>query len=313
MTSVRNHTIARQTLLSACGLVIAFLCALIPSEAHAQSAEDVAPIGWAWNNGSDDVFGSPHEACEDQWREVMERYPSSRFVGVRSRSDEVHRVDCVWTRYQYLCPEPGQSGGIGSCGTIIPVAASIVCPAGYASTVDGYCRLAAAREQVCDDGCGDGGKPNPKTGNPVVISTGAKYLEALDYATADGQFRIARQYRSFQVGRPFQQAALPRAPMRGLHGSWNFEFNRELQFGSVAGTPSTPNATVAVLLPDGTGHAFVLHANGAWVEESDAVYASASGNLKLELLSALPAELVTLRDAPSIWRLIDRNDTVWIF
>ncbi|MCL4672958.1 MAG: RHS repeat protein [Sphingomonadaceae bacterium] len=304
---------ARQSLLWAFGLMLAFLCALSPSEAHAQATEDVTPIGWAWKSGSSDVFGSAYEACEDQWREVMGRYPSSRFVGTRSRSDEVRRVDCVWTRYQYLCPEPGQSGGIGSCGTIIPVAASIVCPVGYASTVDGYCRLAASREQACDDGCGDGGKPNPKTGNPVIISTGAKYLEALDYASADGQFRIARQYRSFQVGRAFQQAALPRAPMRGLHGSWNFEFNRELQFGIVAGTPSAPNATVAVLLPDGTGHAFVLQANGAWVEESDAVYSSASGNLKLELLSALPADLVTLRDGPSTWRLTDRNDTVWIF
>ena len=313
MPIVRKYEIAGRGLLWTFGLICALLCMLLPSDARAQTAEDVAPIGWAWNNGSDEVFGSAYEACEDQWREVMGRYPSSRFVGVRSKSDEARRVDCVWTRYQYLCPEPGQSGGIGNCGTIIPVGAAIVCPSGYASTVDGFCRLAAAREQACDDDCGDGAKPNPRTGNPVVISTGAKSLEALDYASADGQFRIARQYRSFQVGRAFQQAVLPRAPMRGLHGSWNFEFNRELQFGIVTGTPSAPNATVAVLLPDGTGHAFVLQASGAWVEEANAVYSSASGNLKLELLGALPADLVTLRDAPSTWRLTDRNDTVWIF
>ena len=147
----------------------------------------------------------------------------------------------------------------------------------------------------------------------MIISTGSKYLEGLDYTSADGLFRIARQYRSSQIGSPFQERVLPRSQPRGLYGSWNFEFSRELQFGIFVGTPAKPNATVAILLPDGTGHAFTLRSDGIWLEEARAVYAGSSGNLRLELLGSLPTDLATLRNAPTTWRLTDENDTVWIF
>jgi RHS repeat-associated protein len=261
----------------------------------------------------DVIFESPEAACEAQWEYYQGSRPSSRFIGITRRSDNWGFVNCEWTSFQYLCPEPGQLGGIGACGTILPSNAKLACPSDYLATADGFCRFNPAREQACAEQCSDTGKPNPKTDNPVVISTGSKYLEALDYASADGLLRIGRQYRSYQVGRPFQNRTLPRAQPRGLHGSWNFEFSRELQFGVVSGTPANPNATVAILLPDGTGHAFVLRTNGTWAEESGAVFSSSSGNLKLELLGALPADLATLRNAPSTWRLTDQNDNVWVF
>ncbi|MDP2129901.1 MAG: RHS repeat-associated core domain-containing protein [Erythrobacter sp.] len=291
----------------------AMLCLVLPTQLAAQSQEDAVPIGWKSSAQPFNViFETPDAACEAQWQYYQGDNPSSRFVGIKSNSDNWGRVDCVWTSFQYLCPEPGQDGGIAACGTVLPSTAQIACPSNYIATADGYCRLNAAREQDCNP-CVDNGKPNPKTSNPVIISTGSKYLEALDYMSADGLFRIGRQYRSSQVGRPFQNRVLPRSQPRGLHGSWNFDFSRELQFGVIAGTPTTPNATVAILLPDGTGHAFVLKVDGTWAEETGSVYAGSSDNLKLELIGALPADLATLRDAPTTWRLTDETDSVWIF
>ncbi|MEO0419085.1 MAG: RHS repeat-associated core domain-containing protein [Pseudomonadota bacterium] len=241
----------------------------------------------------------------------MSNNRSSRFMGAFTRSDDSSIADCDWTRYRYICPEPGQSGGINPCGTIIPGYVLRACPSGYLATGDGYCRLNAARERDCDP-CDPAGKPNPKTDNPIIVSTGSKYLEALDYSTADGLFRIGRQYRSFQVGTPMQERVLPRAQLRGLHGQWNFEFMREVQFGILGGTPASPNATVAFLLPNGTGYGFKLKSDGTWAEEGlSAAFATSSGNIKLELVGALPSDLSSLRNAPTTWRVTDQDDTVW--
>lgn len=136
-------------------------------------------------------------------------------------------------------------------------------------------------------------------------------VSALDYTTADGLFTIGREYRSYQVGSPFHQRVLPRSLPRGLDGYWNFDFNYEIQFGIFDGSPTAPNATVAILLPDGTGYAFKLQTDGTWIEAPNSGSGNASNNLKLELDDALPADLGTLRDAATTWRLTDRNDTVW--
>ena len=306
LLSMLYRLIWRATL--GCGL----LCLAMPMQLAAQTQEDAVPIGWRSSAQPGGIFGSPDAACEAQWQHYQGDNPSSRFIGVKYANDDWGTVDCVWTSFQYLCPDPGEPGGIAACGTVLPSTARIVCPSEYVPTQDGFCRLNASREQDCNP-CVDNGKPNPKSDNPVVISTGSKYLEALDYASADGLFRIGRQYRSSQVGRPFQNRALPRSLPRGLHGSWSFEFSRELQFGVFAGTPTAPNATVAILMPDGTGYAFVLQSNGTWSEETGSVYASSSGNLKLEFLGTLPADLATLRDASTTWRFTDENDTIWIF
>lgn len=283
-----------------------------PIAASSQATEDTVPVGWVSSPKPSGFFGSAYEACEAQWEYYQGDSPSSRYKGIRVRDDDWRTVDCEWTRFQYLCPEPGQVGGIANCGTIIPGSASLRCPELYYVTRDGLCRRNASREQACDDPCGDGGKPNPKTDNPVIISIGAKYLEDTDYASANGLFRIARQYRSFQVGRAIQQAILPRAQLRGLQGSWNFEFIREIQLGIFEGSPGSPNARVAILLPDGTGYGFSLRSDGSWQEISSGSFSSSSGNLKLEYLGSLPSDLQTVRNSASTWKLIDSNDTEWI-
>lgn len=283
-----------------------------PAQAQADPSETV-PAAWKSPSGPGGLFGSADEACEAQWEKFQGNNESSRYIGTRAKTDDWRKVDCEWTRWQYLCPEPGQEGGIAKCGTIIPSHVEIACPVDYYVTRDGLCRLNAARERECGGPCDDGGgKPNPKTGNPVIVSTGAKYLEAVDYASADGLFRIARQYRSYQVGRPIQQSVLPREQLRGLQGNWNFDFNREIQLGVFQGSPSSPDATVAILLPDGTAYGFTLQPDGSWAEDAGAAFSSSSGNLKLEFVGTLPSDLATVSDSPTVWRLTDRNDAVWL-
>ncbi|MEP3049862.1 MAG: RHS repeat-associated core domain-containing protein [Erythrobacter sp.] len=284
---------------------------LVSTPAHAQAEEDTVLAGWISPAGPGGVYNSAYMACEAQWEEFQGNNESSRFVGVLTRDDDFRRMDCEWTRFQYLCPEDGQQGGIGRCGTNIPSYVEITCPIDYIAVNGRLCRRAAARERPCSDECEDDGKPNPKVGNPVIVSTGAKTLESLDYASSDGLFRIGRQYRSYQVGRPIQETVLPRAPARGLQGSWNFEFNREIQLGIFAGSPSAPNATVAILLPDGTGYGFVLQPDGSWLEDSGAAFSSSSSNLTLEFIGTLPSDLATIPDTSSVWRLTDKNDAVW--
>jgi YD repeat-containing protein len=314
MHSVDSRSTALPRMLVTFGLFFSALWLVFAQPAQAQAPEDAVVGGWVSAAQPDGIFSTPYAACEAQWEHYMKTYPLSRFKGIRARSDDWRFVDCVWTTVQYLCPEPDQVvGGINTCGTILPGYVRAICPGGYTPTIDNRCVLGAARERSCDEPCGDGGKPNPKTDNPVVISTGAKALEALDYASGDGLFRIGRQYRSSQIGRPFQNFVLPRSLPRGLHGMWNFEFSRELQFGVFAGTPASPNATVAILMPDGTGHGFVLQPNGTWVEEPGASFSTSSGNMKLEFLGTLPADLATMRDVSTTWRYTDHNDTVWIF
>ncbi|MDJ0642937.1 MAG: RHS repeat protein, partial [Erythrobacter sp.] len=237
----------------------------------------------------------------------------SRFIGTTARSDDWRFIDCEWTSWQYLCTEENPGAGF-KCGTILPAYVQTVCPDGYVASIDGYCRQNAPPERPCDDPCsnsGNEGRTNPKTENPVVVSTGAKVLSSVDYASADGLFRISRSYRSFQVGSPIRQRSLPRSLPRGLDGFWNFDFSIELQFGAIAGSPSDPNAVVGILMPDGTGYGFVLQPDGTWIEDPGAGSGTSSNNLKLEFVGTLPEELWTIRDIPTVWKLTDRHDTVW--
>ncbi|MEM7665647.1 MAG: polymorphic toxin type 8 domain-containing protein [Pseudomonadota bacterium] len=64
-------------------------------------------------------------------------------------------------------------------------------------------------------------------------------------------------------------------------------------------------------MPDGTGYGFVLQPDGSWTEDSGAAFSSSSDNLKLEFVGPLPDDLATVRDAPSTWKLTDKNDRVW--
>ena len=229
-------------------MILSLLVALafgLTAAAPANAQEDTVPLGWVANAGPGGVvYPSAEAACVAQWRHYNMDNGYSRFIGVKAQTDDWRRVDCEWTRYQYLCPEENPGAGF-LCGTAIPASVETRCPENFLPTRDGYCRLNAASERpgACSpDGTGEG-RANPQVGNPCVLATGAKVLSSTDYASPDGLFRIARHYRTYQVGKQIQQSVLPRDLPRGLDGYWNFEFSREIQFGVFGGTPASPGSS----------------------------------------------------------------------
>lgn len=287
-------------------LIFAILVLAFSGSARAQTADGF--LGWESNSPAGGGYPSAYAACEAQWRVYMNN-GYSRFIGAVPNPDNWAAQECLWTQYQYLCPQ--ETGGGFACGTIYPHVATLQCASGYTPTVDGHCRQDPPVEQPCP--CPDAGRTNPSVGNPIVLSTGAKLLEAQDYETADGNFHIGRRYRSFQVGRPIDGTALPRSLPRWLAGGWNFDFGYEIQLGTFSGSPSTPNAKIALLAPDGTGYGFVLQSSGQWVPDPALGAANKPNNLKLEFVGTLPSNLADIKAASSTWKLTDRNDTVWTF
>lgn len=286
-------------------LALALISLAWSGAVRAQSGEGV--LGWS-PTGPGGYFPSAVEACRAQWRYYGMDNGYSRFIGADPNPDDWTWASCRWTQYQYLCPEE-TGGGVVTCWTIYPHGARFNCAPGFTPTADGHCRKDPEPERPCP--CAEDGRLNPSVGNPIVLSTGAKLLSAEDYATADGKFRIGRQYRSFQVGRPISGTALPRSQMRGLTGGWNFDLGYEIQLAPFSGSPSSPNAKVAILAPDGTGYGFVLQASGQWIPDPAAGEANATKHLKLEFLGTLPANLADIRASSSNWKLTDRQDTVW--
>ncbi|WHO38400.1 RHS repeat-associated core domain-containing protein [Sphingobium sp. AP49] len=302
---------ARQALTFSRQLVLA-LCVLFLSSqfqpVRAQFGEGV--VGWVSPAGPNGAWATADEACRAQWS--IYRGPSSRFIGASPGDGNWTVQGCRWTTFQYLCPaETG--GGIGSCGTILPVYVEFHCASGYTPTVDGHCRNnneLLLEKKPCN--CDNGGHPNPIVGNPIILSSGAKVITASDFETSDGLFRIGRHYRSFQVGRPIDGVALPQSLPRGLAGGWNFDFSYEIQLGAFSGSPSSPNAKVALLAPDGAGYGFVLQSSGQWVSDPSVGTANAPTDLKLEYIGTLPSNLADIKTSSSSWKLTDQDDNVWI-
>ena len=260
-------------------------------------------IGWVSPSGPGGTFDTAEDACRAQWNKFMnDGY--DRFIGATQRKSDWTYADCQWTRYQYLCPQETSAGF--ACGTIIPSYVRFECEAGYTPVFGGFCREDPPLECACDEA----GRETPTAGNPIVLRTGAKLARATDYESPDGDFQISRSYRSFQIGMPLDGKKLPFRPMRGLAGGWNFDFLYELQLGTFSGSPSSPNATVALLNPDGTGIAFVLQPDGSWIPDPALGAANAKHRLKLEYVGTLPQDLADIKTAPSDWKLTHRDDTI---
>lgn len=131
-----------------------------------------------------------------------------------------------------------------------------------------------------------------------------------------------RRFRDRRRSVP-DESKLPKPPLRqfddfqsislGLAGGWVFDFAYELQLGAFSGSPSSPNATLSLIAPDGTGYDFTLLSNGQWVPNtaSGAIYAPT--DLKLEFVGTLPSNLATIRNSSTTWRLTDGDDNVRVF
>lgn len=283
--------------------ILCWIASVIPTLASAQTKEGW--LGWSSPHTAE-YFPSADAACRSQW----EYYQGglSRYIGVNLDPGGV-RGGCSWTQYQYLCLE--ETGARGNCGTIWPTFVELRCASGFVPRMGECVKLQdLIPERPCN--CNNGGAENRQIGHPIVLSTGAKILQARDYASADGLFVIGRSYRSM----PFGMSLNFIDPPLGLAGGWAFNFAYELQLSSFSGSPTSPSARVAVVAPDGTAYDFVMQSGGAFTPEGAAPTIRpyyVPTDLKLEYLGTLPSDLSTLQSATSQWKLTDRDDNVWTF
>ena len=277
------------------------LFSALATPASAQPAEGF--VGWASGHTSE-KFSTADAACRSQW--LYYKGELSRYIGAFPFVGDPNQAGCSYTTYQYLCPQE-TGGGVSGCWTILPSLVWLVCEGGYTATQGQYCLKDPVPE--CPTCRNNGSSDNPQTPNPIVLSTGSKVLHARDYETGDGDFVIGRSYRSIQIGRSasFQTA------IRGLAGGWNFDFAYELQLKSFSGSPSSPNAKLALVAPDGTASDFVMQSGGAWVPDTTTGAFYANRNVKIEYVGTLPSDLSTLQSASTQWRVTDSDDTVWTF
>jgi len=257
-------------------------------------------VGWVSGHTSEH-FSDPESACHSQWAYYMGTTGGSKYIGAFPRAGRPDINDCNWTSFMRGC-----DGGISWCWTTLPSYVWLVCDTGY-SPATGICQKNPTPECPCERN--NGSVLDILIGHPITLSTGSKVLHATDYSSAAGDFSIGRSYRSNQIGRStsFQ------TPIRGLAGGWNFDFAYELQLASFSGSPSSPNAKLALVAPDGTANDFVMQSGGAWVPDTTTGAFYANRNLKIEYLGTLPSDLSTLQSASTQWKVTDGNDTVWTF
>jgi RHS repeat-associated protein len=282
--------------------IVSLLLFACSSVAKAQSAE--GDLGWQ-SFAAGVTKTTAAEACRAQWQ-YFNGNPYSRFIGAFP-TDNPNRMNCLWTQFQYLCPEEtGQ--GISGCGTTSPGYVERGCAAGYSAVASKYC----AKAPVPERGCGasnNGGQENPAVGNPFILSTGCKILRDEDYATADGQLEVSRSYRSLPIG----ASESFRTQQLGLAGNWTFDFAHEIQLGGFSGSPSAPNAKLALVAPNGTAYDFAMQSGGAIAPNAATGAQYVDKNIKIEYVGTLPASLGAIPASSSQWKMTDEDETVWTF
>jgi RHS repeat-associated protein len=291
-------TSRRSSILSKFFQCIVAICFAISMESRAASAQSAEGF-LGWQQGST-YYPTAREACKAQFDDFA-LGGSQRFIGANIHEDDPNIAGCSWTFFGFLC-----SGAL-SCTNSHPSTVSFHCATGYTRVLGTYCVKDPVPERPCN--CNSGSSISPTVGNPIAVLTGTKLVRATDFATSDGKFTISRSYRSIPFGLSATATLMP----LGLAGNWNFDFSYELKLGLFSGSPSAPNAKVAVLAPDGTAYDFKLLSDGTWAADTTTGAYFAHKDLKLEYLGTLPADLSTIRSSSSQWRLTDRNDTVWTF
>jgi RHS repeat-associated protein len=280
--------------------LLAALCLVQGMAASPAAAQSSPTIGWISGHTSEH-FAGPDAACRSQWAYYMGTNGGSKYIGAFPRPGRPDIYDCNWTSFMRGC-----DGGISWCWTVLPAWVWLLCDTGY-SPETGICQKDSIPE--CPTCRNNGSSDNPAIGHPIVLSTGAKILHAQDYASGDGDFVIGRSYRSNQIGR----SASFQTPIRGLAGGWNFDFAYELQLASFSGSPSSPNAKLALVNPNGTASDFVMQGGGTWVPDTTTGAFYADRNVKIEYVGTLPSDLSTLQSASTQWKVTDGEDTVWTF
>lgn len=271
---------------------------IILSGPHSAKAAGQDVLGW--RSGVAGYFDTPDAACRAQWVWAGMDNGYSRFIGALDTKDWWDK-QCSWTSFQYLCPQE-TGGGLSTCGYLLPAHVYFDCSGG-SEISPGQCRRNPTPERP---GCyAGGGKSNPSIANPIVLSTGAKTLEATDFRSADGRFAISRFYRSFPAGRTSSVRSNPRGSALG----WQFNFGLELHVGRFTGSPSSPTGEITVLTPDGSGYDFYLNSSGQFVPNPNS--GAVSSDYQVEFIGTLPTNLATIYNSQTSWRVTGPDDRVW--
>lgn len=263
--------------------------------------------GWLWDGV---YYDSAVEACVGQWKWAGMNSGLSRFIGAFPRTDSITAWNCEWTRFQYLCPQENNIGGIagiGQCGTVNPSIVTFDCEQGFTVGGPGPFCVPLDDDPLQRPPCGfdSGGKKNPIAGNPIILRTGTKILEADDYVSADGRFQLARRYRSAPVGLAKSVSKLP----VGLGTGWQFNFEMELQLGTFLGTSVNPVASLSLITPDGSAYDFTLQDNGSW--KPDTTFGSASSDYRIVFGGVLPNDLTNVKKGTSEWTVTGPDEKKW--
>ena len=257
--------------------------------------------GWKWDN---QYYGSAVAACQAMWVWArQDEKEGSRFIGAEDRPGFPFSKQCKWTYNQYLCPQETQ--GL-RCGTVHPARVRLHCEFGYVEAFPNRCvRPEELRAERPPCGYGGGGKQNPTVGNPIILSSGTNYHMVEDFSTSDGRLFVSRSYRSNPIGRNTSVQYVP----LGLPSGWQFNFAMELQLGTLSGSPSSPDANVTLIAPDGSPYDFTLNSSGVW--ESRASSGSVSQDYSLSYQGALPSDLSTIKSSSSNWVVVGPDDRTW--
>lgn len=166
------------------------------TEIKAQSLPQ-GSLGWAVPNESP-AYGSPTDACYNQWQSLYSGAPKSAFLGVHPTNNP-NIYGCDWTNF----PNGRCAGGIGSCGTFGLAPVWLTCSAGY-TAAGGQCVLNAEVAPPLPSSCsGSGGNAGPgigsaptppistpNVGNPIAVFDGAKLEEETDFETVGDKGRL---------------------------------------------------------------------------------------------------------------------------
>lgn len=176
-------------------IILSFLV-FIPQHAQAQTPPLQAPPAsqpsGLWYTvvaaGTTEGYPTPDAACRRQF----ERYAGRRSIYQPPVRHTATRYGCQWIKI-----------GLGSYPSTVNLyctnGASVVLNSG---TCIGPQEVAPEPDCACPDpGAPVAASPQPKIGNPILLSTGAKVDTETDYETADGLLKVERSYRSRQRGR----------------------------------------------------------------------------------------------------------------
>lgn len=175
---------------------LAALFALLAVPALAQAplpgSEPPPPPPALWyTTGDNQGFSSPDLACRRQHQifNAGATYQSPDYLSPI-------KYHCNWI--------PSQFGGPPGSGTQLAAWVDLRCPSGWVPMRFWWeYNCVRARDDDGENGCPERAQPvskckPPSKGNPISITSGAKFQSENDYATADGLFRVDRHYHSRQ-------------------------------------------------------------------------------------------------------------------